>query len=149
MLKRSSNMIISNITPSESKSPGSSRNGSVPAPLHNVPLQHGFPGQNASEAEAAQVQRLKAPVQDQFRHGATHGGGLLQAVAAETGGKVQVVDERVKPDDAVLVEGVVVVETRPRAGHLGDGKRGDGGSKILLCHYTRCFFLIMFLWNNY
>lgn len=97
--------------------------GPAPAPLYDVPLQHGFLGQNASEAEAAQVQRFKVPIQDQFCHSATHRGGLLQAVAAETGGKVHVVDLRVNTDDAVLVEGVVVVETCPRTGHLREGRR--------------------------
>ncbi len=74
--------------------------------------------EDASEAEAAQVQRFKVSIQDQFCHSTAHGGGVLQAVAAETGGKVHVVDQRVQTNDAVLVEGVVVVETCPRAGHL-------------------------------
>lgn len=43
---------------------------------------------------------------------------MLQAVAAETGGKVHVVDEGVEPNDAVLVKGVVVVEAGPGAVHL-------------------------------
>lgn len=96
----------------------------VPALLYNVPLQHGFLGQNASEAEGAQVQCFKVPIQDQFCHSAAHSGGVLQAVAAETGGKVHIVDQWVHTDDAVLVKSVVVVETRPRAGHLkGRNKR--------------------------
>lgn len=45
---------------------------------------------------------------------------MLQAVAAEPGGEVHVPDRGVDPDDAVLVEGVVVVEARPRAAHLPD-----------------------------
>jgi len=86
--------------------------------LHDVPLQPGLPGQDALEAEAAQVQRGEVPVQDQLGHGAAHGGRVLQAVAAEAGGEVHVVDQRVHPDDAVLVEGVVVVVTGPRTRHL-------------------------------
>lgn len=90
----------------------------VPAPLYDVPLQHGLLGHNASEAEAVQVQRFKAPIQDQFCHSTTHCRGLLQAVAAKTGGKVHVVDHGVDTDDAVLIEGVVVIETCPRTRHL-------------------------------
>lgn len=101
---------------------------SAAARLHDVPLQHGHLLHDTSEAEAAQVQRLKVPVQNELGHGAAHGGGVLQAVAAEAGGKVHVVDERVNPDDAVLVEGVVIVETRPGAGHL----RGAG-------RHRRCY----------
>lgn len=92
----------------------------VSPPLHDVPLQHGLPGQDAAEVEAAQVQRGEVPVQDELGHGAARGGGVLQAVAAEAGGEVHVGDERVRPDDGVLVEGVVVVETGPRARHLSD-----------------------------
>lgn len=90
----------------------------VVAHLHNVSLQHGFLLHYASEAEVAQVQRFKVSVHNEFGHSAADGGGLLQAVAAEAGGKVHVVDKRVQPDDAVLVEGVVVVETRPGTSHL-------------------------------
>lgn len=97
---------------------GSSMNVSAPAPLHDVPLQHWFLVQDAPEAESAQVQRFKAPIEDQFCHCTTHCGGVLQAVAAETGHKVHVVNQGVNPNDAVLVEGVVVVETCPGAAHL-------------------------------
>lgn len=90
----------------------------VVAHLHNVSLQHGFLLHYASEGKVAQVQRFKVSVQNEFGHSAAHGGGLLQAVAAEAGGKVHVVDQRVQADDAVLVEGVVVVETRPGTRHL-------------------------------
>lgn len=48
---------------------------------------------------------------------------MLQAVAAEPGGKVHVIDQGVDPDDAVLVEGIVVIETCPGAAHLWK-KRG-------------------------
>lgn len=102
-------------------------NASVPAPLHNVSLQHRFLGQNASEAKGAQVQRLKVSIQDQFSHCPTHRRGVLQAMAAETGGKVHVVDQGVNPDDAVLVQGVVLVEPCPRAFHL----RGETGRSSL------------------
>lgn len=88
------------------------------AHLHDVSLQQGFLLHYASEAKVAQVQRFKVAVHNELGDSAAHGGGLLQAVAAEAGGKVHVVDQRVQPDDAVLVEGVVVVETRPGAGHL-------------------------------
>lgn len=101
----------------DGRSPGSPH-------LNDVPLQHRLLGQNSFEAEVAQVQRFKVPVQDQFCHCATHSGGVLQAVAAEAGGKVHVIDQRVNPDDAVLVEAVVVIETRPRTAHLRRGTRG-------------------------
>lgn len=86
--------------------------------LHDVPLQHGLLRQDASEVESAQVQRLEASIQDELCHGAAHGGGVLQAVPAEARGKVHVVDQRVHADDAVLVEGVVVVVSGPRTRHL-------------------------------
>lgn len=92
--------------------------GLVAAHLHNISLQYGFLLHNASEAKVAQVQRFKVTIHNEFGHGTAHSGGLLQAVAAEAGGKVHVVDQRVHPDDGVLVEGVVVVETRPGTLHL-------------------------------
>lgn len=95
--------------------------------LHDVLLKHLLLPQDPPEAEAAQVQSLKASVQDEFCHGPAHRRRVLQAVAAETGGKVHVFDERVQTDDAVLVEGVVVVETGPGAGHL-TGRTVDSGS---------------------
>lgn len=97
---------------------GSSVNVSAPAPLHDVPLQHWFLFQDAPEAKSTQVQCFKAPIEDQFCHRTTHCGGVLQAVAAETRYPVHVVDQGVNPNDAVLVEGVVVVETCPGAAHL-------------------------------
>ncbi|CAG5870307.1 unnamed protein product [Menidia menidia] len=67
--------------------------------------KHGLLTQNPPETEAAQVQRLEVPVQDELGHGPAHGGGVLQAVAAEARGKVHVVDGRVHADDGVLVKG--------------------------------------------
>lgn len=90
---------------------------------HNVPLQHGLLLHNPLESEVAEVQSFEVPVQDEFCHGATHGGRVLQAVAAEAGGEVHVVDQRVHANDAVLVEGVVVVEARPGAAHLFSASR--------------------------
>lgn len=75
----------------------------VPAPLHDVPLQHGLPSQNPPEAEPVQIQRFKLSIQDQFCYSTTHSGGLLQSVAAEASGEVHVADQRVHADDAVLV----------------------------------------------
>lgn len=90
----------------------------VRGPLNDVPLQDGLPRQNPGEAEPAQVQGFKLSVQHKLRHGATHRRRVLQAMAAEAGGEVHVVDQRMHADDAVLVECVVVVETGPGAGHL-------------------------------
>ena len=98
--------------------PGRRANGIFPHPLHDVPFQHRLLGQDPSEVESTQVQSFKTSVQDQLGHGPAHGGRVLQAVAAEARGKEHVVDQRVETDDAVLVEGVVVVEAGPGAGHL-------------------------------
>lgn len=70
-----------------------------------------------------QIQRFKLSIQDEFCYSTTHSGGLLQSVAAEAGGEVHVADQRVCADDAVLVEGVIVVETCPRTGHLRGATR--------------------------
>lgn len=56
---------------------------------------------------------------------------MLQAVAAEAGGEVHVVDQRVNADDAVLVERVVVVETGPGAGHLAGIKGNKSDHEML------------------
>lgn len=52
---------------------------------------------------------------------------MLQAVAAEPGGKVHVIDQGVDPNDGVLVEGIVVIETCPGAAHLW---RKRGGLQV-------------------
>lgn len=90
---------------------------------YDVQLQHGLLRHQTFETEVAHVQRSVAPVQDEFCHGSTDGGGLLKAMAAEAGGEVHVVDQGVHADDGVLVEGVVVVETCPGAGDLTGGTR--------------------------
>lgn len=104
----------------------------VVSELHDVPLQHLLMLQNPVETEAAQVQSFKASFQDEFCQAPAHRRRVLQAVAAEAGGEVHVLDERVQADEAVLVEGVVVVETGPRAHHL-TGRRADNRSGQTCC----------------
>lgn len=86
---------------------------SPPPCSHDVPFQHGLLAQDAFEVEGAQVDGLKPSVQDELRHGAAHGGRMLQPVPAETRCEVHVVDQRVQTHNAVLVESVVVVKPRP------------------------------------
>ena len=55
-----------------------------------------------------------AAMDDQFGHGAPHRRRLLDAVAREAGGEDQAPDRGMAADDAVLVEGVVLVVARPQ-----------------------------------
>lgn len=58
-------------------------------------------------------------------------------MATETSGNVHVVDVGVDPDDGVLVKGVVVVETCPRAVHLQDGTEVNANLVYCTCRPTQ------------
>lgn len=66
-------------------------------------------------------------------------------MAAEAGGKVHVVDKRVRANDAVLVEGVVVVETSPCTGHL----RGATTQQALMQVVKNRSLLVVNLLSDY
>lgn len=91
--------------------------------LHDVPLHHGFLCQDASEAESAQVQSLKVPIQNEFCNCSTHSRGVLQAVTTEPSRKVHVIDQRVDTDDSILIKCVVVIVTSPGTRHLREADR--------------------------
>lgn len=61
---------------------------------------------------------MEVPVQDELSNSPPHSRTVLQAVAAETSGKVHVIDQGVEPNNGVLVKGVVVVKAGPGAAHL-------------------------------
>lgn len=91
--------------------------------LHDVPLHHGFLRQDASEAESAQVQSFKVPIQNEFCNSSTHSRGVLQAVTTEPSRKVHVIDQRVDTDDPILIKCVVVIVTSPGTRHLTEADK--------------------------
>ncbi len=80
------------------------RRPSVPAP---------GPVRPCGQTEAVTDQRREAAIGDQFADAAPDGGGLLQTVAAEAVGEVEIPEFRRRPDDGVMVEGIHVVMPRP------------------------------------
>src|SRR5260370_32789738 len=73
--------------------------------------------------EGREVDRAIAAMHDQFGDGAADGGRLLDAVAAKAGGEDQALDRRMPADEAVMVEGVVLVVARPAIHHIGSLER--------------------------
>src|SRR6266446_2948136 len=63
--------------------------------------------------EGREIDRAIAAMHDQLGDGAADGGRLLDAVAREAGGEDQAFDAGMPTDDAVLVEGVVLVVAGP------------------------------------
>src|SRR5215471_15417677 len=61
--------------------------------------------------EGREVERAIAAMHDQLGDGAANGRRLLDAVAREAGREDQAVDHGMAADDAVLIEGVVLVVT--------------------------------------
>src|SRR5262245_51506494 len=64
-------------------------------------------------AEAREVERAEAVVQDQLGDGASGGGALLRTVSGEAVGEIEVRQFGMRADDGVVVERVVVVEAGP------------------------------------
>src|SRR5262249_51917442 len=81
--------------------------------LNDIALRKRRVGGDAVVSEAGQIEALVAPVHDQLRNRAAGGGGLLRAVAGKTGRKVQIRYLRVRTDNGVLVQAVVVVVSGP------------------------------------
>src|SRR6185312_10993515 len=77
------------------------------------------------EAEAAQVQRAVSAIGDQLGDSPANRRRLLQPVAAEAVGEVKVPNLRMRPQDRVLVERVVVVMSDPRPHQLERLEGGD------------------------
>ena len=67
-----------------------------------------------SIAEAREVDGAVAAIDDEFGNGVARGRALLQPVAGEAVGEEEVRHLRVRADDGVLVERIVVVVARPR-----------------------------------
>ena len=85
--------------------------------LDDVLLVDRLATQHTLKAEARHVDRLGASGDD-LGDSAPRGRRLLQAVAGESIAQHQVGHVWVPADDGVLVEGVVLVEARPRGAHL-------------------------------
>lgn len=98
---------------------------SPPPPSDYVPLQDGLLVQDALKVERTEVNGLKASVQNELGDGAPDGRRLLEPVATEARGEVHVVHQRVRAHHRVLIERVVVIESRPRSRHLGEGNVGE------------------------
>src|SRR5262249_15243967 len=95
--------------------------------LEHVPLRQRRVGGDAGVAEADEVDRLVGTVHDQLGDGATDGSALLDAVPGEAGAEIRVGDLRVRADDRVLVERVVVIVAGPGVHHLGGLERRHQG----------------------
>src|SRR5438552_1490818 len=78
-------------------------------------------------AEAAKVERPERSANNEFAKRPSGGLRLLHAMPTEPIDKIDIVQAGMAPDDGILVEGVVVVETGPGALHL---EGGEGGHAI-------------------
>mmetsp|Transcript_24784 Transcript_24784/g.80915 ORF Transcript_24784/g.80915 Transcript_24784/m.80915 type:complete len:239 (+) Transcript_24784:137-853(+) len=95
----------------------------VPLPAsHDVLLEEGLAPRDAVKPEAGDVDGLVRAGGQQLGHGPPGPRRLLEPVAGEAVAEHEVVDVRVAPDDGILVERVVLVEARPRGGHLEAAK---------------------------
>src|SRR3954467_10467717 len=79
----------------------------------DVALDQRPAGGEPVEAERRQVERPVLPVYDQLGDGASDTRRLLDAVAGEAVGEVEVGDFRMRADDPVLVDHVVFVVAGP------------------------------------
>ena len=99
-------------------------------------------GADAVMAERSQIERHIAAAGDPFGHAATDRRGLLHAVAAEPIRENQIVEFGMRPDDAVLVEGVEVVIAGPGARQPDGGEAGtclaSAGHTISSNRRARC-----------
>src|SRR6185369_8067663 len=95
---------------------------------HHVQLPDRFACGYPFITERRKVERAIAAMHDQLGDGAADCRRLLDAVAREAGGEDQAVDFRMAADDAILVEGVVLVVARPGIDHLGrlEGRHAVG-----------------------
>lgn len=84
-----------------------------PRGLDDGALEQRLAGAQAVEPEVGDVERHIAAMADELGHGAAHGRALLDAVPGEAVGENGVVELRVGPDEAVLVDGVVLVIAGP------------------------------------
>src|SRR6516225_4388119 len=83
------------------------------ARLYHVALRQRTALGNAPVGEARQIDGAEGAVHDQFGDRAPGRGTLLCAMPGEAAGEVEVGERRVRADDRVLVEPIVVVVTRP------------------------------------
>src|SRR5437879_2865139 len=77
---------------------------------------------DALVAEPTEVERPEGAGDDELAERPPGGWRLLHAMPAEPVDKIHIFEAGVTPDDGVLVEGVVVVETGPGALHLEGGE---------------------------
>ena len=69
--------------------------------------------QNSLEREVSQINRVRVSVQYNLAHGPPHRGRHLQSVSAESIDKHIVCEDRVSPNDCILIQCVVFVVARP------------------------------------
>src|SRR5258708_27437991 len=93
---------------------------------------------DALVAEPTEVESAKGAGDDELAERPSGGRRLLHAMPTEAIDKIHIFKTWVAPDDGVLVKGVVVIETRPRALHLEGGKGrhaiGEGWPDDLVEH---------------
>src|SRR3990167_10388277 len=81
----------------------------------DIAFEQGAVIEKALEGQRLEVQRLPVAGEEELGNAASDGGALLQAVAREAVGEIQVVAGRVAADDAAVVEAIHLVIPGPGA----------------------------------
>src|SRR4029079_3528999 len=87
--------------------------------------------EDALEAEALEIDGAVLPMDDELSNGIAGSRPLLQAVAGKAIGEEEIRNLRMRPDDGILVEGVIVIVADPGIDDLDRLESGDTGGERL------------------